>query len=303
MKTLLEKGRRDDVECAESQIDDFRLADGAVVKLSLAYTRAGPHDAPTYVVLHGYTGSHHAHDCVSSVSDVGWAGTWIGPGRCLDTRTTQVITVNLPGSAYGSSWSGNVESYASVRGMAAAIDTLAEQLGIATLDGVIGYSFGGYVAMQLKADYPNRVARVLGLSTAWKGRGNVSELEPLKALSTAACRRDYREQVLLRSGLKELITMHGPDVQRREYARLDAWAQEFDTLSLWRLRAAAIEFDLAQCPPDTQLVYASSDTLFPPPTPLPANASVIPTIFGHQSLIYDPGAWRQTIESWITSKT
>lgn len=302
MKNLSDMELWDDVDCAETQIDDFRLADGSIVKLSLAYTRSGPRNAPTYVVLHGYTGSHHALDRASRVSDAGWASAWIGPGRCLDTRTTQVITVNLPGSAYGSSWSGN-EGYASVRGMAAAVDTLAEQLGIVTLDGVIGYSFGGYVAMQLKADYPERVARVLGLSTAWKGRGEVSELQALKMLSTATCRRDYREQVLLRSGLKELITMRGSAVQQRESARLDAWAQEFNTLSLWRLRAAAIEFDLGQCPPDTHLVYASSDTLFPPPEPLPANATVIPTMLGHQSLIFDPGAWQESIESWITSKT
>lgn len=293
----------DSVECAKAYIDDFRLADGRVVKLALAYTRTGPRDAPSYVILHGYTGSHHALDPAAGVSDAGWASSWAGPGRCLDTRKVQVITVNLPGSAYGSSWDGDAQGYTSVRGMAAAIDTLAEQLGIAAVKGVIGYSFGGYVAMQLKADYPYRFGRVLALCTAWKGRGRVSELQALKALDTAASRRDYREDVLLRSGLRELIAMQGPTAQQREYARLDAWAQEFDAVSLYRLRAAAIEFDLEQCPPATQLAYASSDTLFPPPSPLPANAVVIQTPLGHQSLVYDPNAWHETIASWIESRT
>lgn len=291
------------VENARAQIDDFRLADGAIVSLALAYTRSGPRDAPCYVLLHGYTGSHHALDGTASASDAGWASHWIGPGKCLDTRTVQVITVNLPGSAYGSSWRGHAQGHASVRGMAVAIDTLAEQLGLATLAGVIGYSFGGYVAMQLKADHPDRVARVLGLCTAWKGRGQAGELPALRAMDTAAARRAYREQVLLRSGLAALIAQQGPAARQRESARLDAWAQEFDAQALCRLRAAAIEFDLGQCPPDTQLAYASSDTLFPSPSPLPANASVVSTPLGHQSLIYDPGAWRPTIESWIRSKT
>lgn len=299
--TMSETCQPDGVECAHAYIDDFRLADGRVVKLTLAYTRTGPGDAPTYVILHGYTGSHHALDPAAGVSDAGWACSWAGPGRCLDTRKVQVITVNLPGSAYGSSWDG--EGYASVRGMAAAIGTLAEQLGIAVVNGVIGYSFGGYVAMQLKADYPCRFGRVLALCTAWKGRGRASELQALKALDTAASRRAYREDVLLRSGLRELIALQGPPAQQREYVRLDAWAQEFDAVSLYRLRAAAIEFDLEQCPPATHLAYASSDTLFPPPTPLPANASVIQTPLGHQSLVYDPSAWHETIASWIKSGT
>lgn len=301
MSTVSALHQGDLVDCAIARIDNFRLADGSVVDLDLAYTRCGPRDAPTYVILHGYAGSHHALDPQANASDAGWASFWAGPGKILDTRTVQVITVNLPGSAYGSSWRGADDSYASVRGMAAAVDALAKQCVPGVLAGVIGYSFGGYVAMQLKADYPTRVARVLALCTAWKGRGAASELDALRALNTVAERRAYREQVLLRSGLDAYIGLNGAAAKQREYARLDAWAVEFSTQSLWRLRAAAIEFDLDRCPPDTQLVYASSDTLFPPAEPLPINATVVSTVLGHQSLIYDPAAWSSAIDSWVKS--
>lgn len=303
MKTVSALAIRGFVETDKLHIDDFRLADGSVVPLTLAYTRTGPRDAPTYLILHGYAGSHHALDSNAGTSDAGWASMWAGPGKALDTNTQQVITVNLPGSAYGSSWCGADDSYASVHGMASAVDTLAEQLGVAKFAGVIGYSFGGYVAMQLKTDYPNRVGPVLGLCTSWQGRGHADELIALKALHTPSARRAFREQVLLRSGLLAYSLQFGTAATQREFARLDTWAQEFSAQALWRLRAAAIAFRLEHCPADTQLLYASSDMLFAPPASLPANVHVVSTTLGHQSLLYDPTIWCPLIDSWLSQPT
>lgn len=279
-------------------IDDFRLADGTVVPLTLAYTRRGPRRAPTCLILHGYTGSHHALDPQTSVSDAGWARAWAGPGKAVDSDACQVITVNLPGSAYGSEWPGARHTYASVSAMAWAIDSLACRLGISRIAGVIGYSFGGYVAMQLKADYPQRIGRVLALCSAWQGRGHTDELDRLRSLDTPAKREAFRKAVLLRSGLGAYAERADDSAVRREYARLKAWAGEFSAQALWRLRAAAIGFDLGQCPADTQLLYASSDTLFPEPEPLPSNASVINTDLGHQSPLYEPMLWAPYIDQW-----
>jgi pimeloyl-ACP methyl ester carboxylesterase len=281
------------------QIDDFRLADDTVVPLTLAYTRSGPSHGPTYVLLHGYAGSHHALNRDGPASDAGWASTWAGPGQTLDTNHLQVITVNLPGSAYGSHWPGAEQSHASVANMAWAVDALLRRLEIASIDGVIGYSFGGYVAMQLKTDFPERVRRVLAICTAWQGRGHPDEVTRIRQLDSPGKRRLFREAVLMLSGLQVYADQMGPAVAQREYERLDAWADEFSTDALWRLRAAAIDFRLEQCPPDTQLLYASSDALFPPPRPLPLNACVITTPLGHQALLYEPHAWQPYIDKWL----
>jgi homoserine acetyltransferase len=181
-------------------IGGFRLADGTPVNLRLAYTRCGPEDAPAYLILHGYAGSHHALAPHPDAIDGGWAAAWAGPGRALDTDSVQVLTVNLPGSAYGSCWEGAPHTHASVEGMAQAIAALLDGLDLPQLAGAIGYSFGGYVAQQLKASHPERVRRVLGLCTAPRGRGNPDELAFLRGLTDAAARADFRRSVLLRAG-------------------------------------------------------------------------------------------------------
>ena len=290
------------VQYLQTTLDDFRLADGEVVRLKLAFTQTGPRHAPAYLLLHGYAGSHYALEAHPDAADSGWASAWVGPGKLLDTRHVQVITVNLPGSSYGSQWShasGAVDGHASVSGMARAVDALLEQLDIDCLQGVIGYSFGGYVALQLKADHPQRVQHVLALCTALKGRGKEDELPALRALSTPQLRADFRVQVLNRSGLQEWAMQQGPAALQAEIDRVQQWSTEFSAESLARLRAAAIGFDVGACPPQVRMLYASSDMLFPPPTPLPRHAKVVPTPFGHQSLVYDPEAWLVPIGEWL----
>ncbi len=283
---------------AQAVLPDFRLADGEVVRLQLAYTQSGPRHAPAYVLLHGYAGSHFAVAEYAKAADSGWASAWVGSGKALDTRHVQIITVNLPGSSYGSQWSGAVNGYASVSGMAHAVIALLEQLGIDELEGVIGYSFGGYVALQLKADHPLRVKRVLGLCTAIKGRGDASELPALRALAQPAQRQAFRTRVLERSGLLEWVRDRGEAAQRSEHQRVQQWAHEFSAESLWRLRAAAVAFDVGDCPPDSILLHASSDRLFPPPDQPQPNTHVVHTPYGHQALLYEPQAWIEPIRSW-----
>jgi pimeloyl-ACP methyl ester carboxylesterase len=286
-------------ESGVTRIENFRLANGSLVPLDIAFTRTGPRQGPAYLIVHGYTGSHHALDPEAHTSDAGWAHEWAGPGKALDTHQVQVITVNLPGSAYGSTWFGAEESYATVKGMAYAIDSLVRQLEIPLLVGVIGYSFGGYVAMQLKTDFPDRVRHVLGVCTAWQGRGHPDELNRLKNLRTSDERRELRRQVLQRSGLEAFALQHDEAATHREEARLHQWANEFTTQALWRLRAAAIDFQLPHCPPNTRLLYASSDALFAPPEPLPPQGHVVQTALGHQSLLYDPACWLPYIKAWL----
>lgn len=283
---------------AHTRLEGFRLADGQAVSLALAYTRCGPRAAPAYLLLHGYAGSHFALAAHPGAADAGWASPWAGDDKALDTTQVQVVTVNLPGSSYGSRWHGAEHGHASVRGMAAAIAALLEQLGIGALAGAIGYSFGGYVALQLKADHPHRVKRVLGLCTAPRGRGSAGELPALRALVQPSQRAAFRLGVLERSGLKEWAQDQGAAARQAEYGRVQQWAREFSADSLWRLRAAAIGFDVGACPAGTTLLHASSDTLFPP-QPHGKHMHVVHTPYGHQALLYQPGPWIAPIRSWL----
>lgn len=279
-------------------IPGFELADGTAVPLRLAYTSQGPADGRTFLLLHGYTGSHFALDAAQPASDAGWAAAWAGDGKALDTRRDRVVTVNLPGSSYGSQWQGGEASYASVEAMARAIDTLLAQLGVAHLSGVIGYSFGGYVALQLKSDYPQRIGHVLALCTAAQGRGGAADVEAMRQLDSADKRYAFRVATLMKAGLAEWAHDHGDAALQAQLAAVRRWAEEYSSASLWRLRAAAVMFAVNGCPPDTTMLYASSDTLFPPPADTPADC-LVETRYGHQALVLDPAPWIAPIARWV----
>ena len=284
---------------------DLRLADGHVVRARLAYTSQGPEDAPAYLLLHGYTGSHFALDPNGPAADAGWAAAWAGPGKALDTRRHRVLTMNLPGSAYGSGWDGadSADSaHASVAAMADAACGLLDALGIARLDGAIGYSFGGYVALQLRAARPSRVRRALALCSARQGRGSLDGLDALRRLDDPYKRYAFRVDTLMRNGLAPWAHDQGPQALARELGRVRQWAQEFTPAALWRLRAAAATFSLPAWPSDAALLQAASDALFPPTADRPAQAGTVSTPYGHQALLLDPGPWVGPIAAWIDGR-
>lgn len=277
---------------------DFRLADGAAVPLRLAYTCQGPAGGRTFLLLHGYTGSHFALEATPRAADAGWAAAWAGSGKALDTRRDRVITVNLPGSSYGSAWQGGEDGHATVEAMAGAIDALLAQFGVTHLSGVIGYSFGGYVALQLKSDYPQRVGPVLALCTATQGRGSAADVDAMRQLDSPGKRYDFRVATLMKAGLAEWAQDHGEVALQAQLAAVRRWAEEYSAASLWRLRAAAVTFAVPGRPPDTTMLYASSDTLFPPPAETPADC-LIETRYGHQALVLDPAPWIAPIARWV----
>lgn len=281
---------------------DLRLADGPVVRTRLAYASQGPEDAPAYLLLHGYTGSHFALDAHGPAADAGWAAAWAGPGKALDTRRCRVLTMNLPGSAYGSDWPGADGAHASVAGMADAACGLLDALGVERLDGVIGYSFGGYVALQLRATRPSRVRRALALCSARQGRGSLDELDALRRLDDPDKRYAFRVETLMRAGLAEWARDQGPQALARELGRVRQWAHEFTSTALWRLRAAAATFSLPAWPTDTTVLQAASDTLFPLTADRPTQALSVPTPYGHQALLLDPDPWIGPIGAWIDGR-
>jgi pimeloyl-ACP methyl ester carboxylesterase len=280
----------------------LRLADGSLVRARLAYASEGPADAPTYLLLHGYSGSHYALDTAGPASDAGWAAAWAGPGRVLDTRHMRVLCLNLPGSAYGSSWCGAEAAYASVANMADAVCALLDALGIAQLEGVIGYSFGGYVALQLRADAPQRVRRALALCSARRGRGSHDELPALRGLLEPEQRRAFRVATLMKAGLSEWARDRGAQALQQQLDAVRQWSHEFNASALWRLRAAALGFGLAAWPSESALLQASSDSLFPLGTDRPDQAHTVHTPYGHQALLLDPGPWCAPIGQWLAGR-
>ncbi len=286
------------------------LAGGRRVALRLAMTAEGPADGPAWLLLHGISGSHYAlAGHAGLASDGGWAASWAGPGRLLDTRTQRVLTVNAPGSCYGSDWTADRTSDAAeldhvpIQASAGAIVAALAQLGVRRLAGVIGYSYGGYLAGRLLQDYPDVVPRALLICSGLTGRGGLAGLQSRRDLDDAEGRFQWRMAGLREHGLADWLADRDPAAAAAEQQRVRRWAGEFDRRAILHLRAAAEGHRLPALPPGGQLLLASSDRMFAPPDPLPAQARVVQTPYGHQSPLLDPSAWHDGIAAWLRTAT
>ena len=148
----------------------FELESGDVLpELTIAYRHdgPGPSDAPQVLVVHALTGSADA------------AGDWwnplIGPGRALDTDRFGVLCANLLGGCYGTTGPtsrdprtglayGAAFPAVSTRDQARAQWRLIDALGIASLALVAGGSLGGMVVLEIGAERPGSIQRLMPIA-------------------------------------------------------------------------------------------------------------------------------------------
>ena len=159
----------------ETRIESMALdGGGRIAPARVAWRRYGPEPAQARAVvllLHGISGSQQALAPVSGEvhPDAGWASGWLGPGAALDTRHTCVLAPNALGSCFGSS-APDAELPASFPDFTIT-DSVRLQglwlraLGVARLDAVVGYSYGGYQAFQWALDPPVPLGRALALAS------------------------------------------------------------------------------------------------------------------------------------------
>jgi homoserine O-acetyltransferase/O-succinyltransferase len=128
------------------------------------------------LVCHALNASHHAagtHDG----RNPGWWDNLIGPGKPLDTHRLYVVSVNNPGSCFGSTGPMNADPatgrpygatfpVVTVEDWVDAQARLLDALGIERLAAVIGGSLGGMQALCWSTRYPNRLGHCIAIATA-----------------------------------------------------------------------------------------------------------------------------------------
>ena len=128
------------------------------------------------LIIHALTGDSHA--AAHSSDDVpGWWEPMVGPGKAIDTDRYFVVCPNNLGSCYGSTGPSTInpetgEAYRlsfpmlTVRDLVAIQARLVEQLGITTLQAVIGGSLGGMQVLEWAAMYPELVRKAIPVATS-----------------------------------------------------------------------------------------------------------------------------------------
>jgi homoserine O-acetyltransferase len=131
------------------------------------------------LVCHALNASHHAAGShAGQENSLGWWDNLIGPGKPLDTEAFFVISINNPGSCFGSTgpMSPNPDAEGRPYGADFPVVTvedwvdaqarLVEGLGITQLAAVIGGSLGGMQALAWTLRFPARVRHCIAIATA-----------------------------------------------------------------------------------------------------------------------------------------
>lgn len=269
---------------------------GELPQLEVAYETWGelaPDAGNALLICHGYTSNPHV---------AGWWPGLLGPGKAIDTDRWFIVCTNMIGSAYGSSGPPTIDLRSgrpygpdfpdiTLADMASAQERLLAHLGIERLAAVIGYSFGGQLALQWAASRPERVGAAVVVAS---GLRSSSGPEAVTALTErfAACagwndghyldggehERSVRESLRLlridtlrRYGVERhaLVHLGGTAPAAAHLEQLASqWACEFDANSLIALRKANIRFDatpvLGAIRAPLLYVLSRTDVLYPP---------------------------------------
>lgn len=123
----------------------------------------------------GLSASSHAHSTADNPKP-GWWEKIIGPGKYLDTNEYHIICTNVLGGCFGSTGPSSVDPadgkvYATrfpiltMEDMVRAQFRLLDNLGIQRLHASVGASMGGMQSVAAAVLYPQRVGRVVSISS------------------------------------------------------------------------------------------------------------------------------------------
>ncbi|GFN92855.1 homoserine o-acetyltransferase [Plakobranchus ocellatus] len=163
--------------CSEEPFHLY-LNNGVLPQLEVAYETWGTLNSDksnAVVILAGLSASSHARSSVNNLRP-GWWEQFVGPGCAVDTSKFFVICPNNFGGCYGSSGPSSINSITGkpygttfpiicVEDMTRAIFLLLDHLGIDKLYGTVGSSLGGMLSLQSAASFPDRVGRLISISS------------------------------------------------------------------------------------------------------------------------------------------
>jgi homoserine O-acetyltransferase len=290
------------VETKKFNTKNFKLQSGAVLpEMTIAYETYGKlaADGRNAVLLtHGYTSSHHmAGRTTANGAEGSWDGL-VGPGKAIDTDRLYVVSSNMLGSSYGSTYPASKNPATgkpygpdfpdiTLVDIVGAQKALLDSLGVKHLVAVAGPSFGGYQTFQWGVTYPDMMDGLVPVVTAPKGSGGEAAVKSL--VDTLAKDphwnggwyydnggivnglTDMRVATLKRYGIDDQLAAQFSDKAAREAEirrRAETWSKVFDGNSLVTLRKASVRYDaekdLAKIKAKVLYVLSRTDKVFPP---------------------------------------
>ncbi len=294
------------VETKKFTTTNFKLQGGKVLpEMTIAYETYGklaPDGRNAVLLTHGFTSSHHmAGRTTANGAEGSWDGL-VGPGKAIDTDRLYVVSSNMLGSSYGSTYPASKNPATgkpygpdfpdiTLVDIVGAQKALLDGLGVRHLVAVAGPSFGGYQTFQWGVTYPDMMDGLVPVVTAPKGQGwNTGGEAAVKSLVDTLAKdphwnggwyydnggivnalTDMRVATLKRYGIDDQLAAQFPDKAAREAEirkRAETWSKVFDGNSLVTLRKASVRYDaekdLAMIKAKVLYVLSRTDKVFPP---------------------------------------
>ena len=173
------EARRGTIECTLA----LRHAGERAVRLR--YECVGAPGLPVVLVAGGISADRHVVASAAFPAR-GWWQDQAGEGRTLDPRKRRLLAIDWLGA------DGALDAPIDPADQADAIAAVLDALGIATLDGFAGCSYGAMVGLQFAARHPARVARVVAVSGTHRAHPHSSAFRALqrRALALGALQCD-----------------------------------------------------------------------------------------------------------------
>lgn len=150
----------------------------------IGYELQGPADAPVLFVAGGISANRHLAGS-ALWPEPGWAQGLVGAQRTLDPGRWRLLSMDYLGA------DGQLDLPIDTADQAQAIAQLLPQLGIAQLAGFVGYSYGALVGLQLAAQHPSLLQRLVVVSGAHRPHPYASAWRALQRRAVALGQLQY----------------------------------------------------------------------------------------------------------------
>ena len=291
---------------------------GSLVSPQIGYELTGPEGAPVLVAMGGISATRHV--CASTgYPESGWWEDFAGPGKALDTRRFRLLGMDfLGGNDQTQGPRLQDESFPSVdpEDQARLLAVLLDVLEIPRLLVFFGASYGGMVALQFAALFPERLEKLVIVGATHRPPAIATALRCVQREAIRRCQRlgDAAEGLRIARAIGMVTYRSGQEFEQRFsaephlrdgqlgfevqdylFSRGDDFASRFSPEAVLCLSES---IDLQQMEPEritvpTELLCASTDFVAPPELMLelsrrinaPCRYTQYESIYGHDSFL------------------
>jgi len=291
---------------------------GGLPSPQVAYELIGPEGAPVLMALGGISATRHLTS-TAEVPEAGWWEEFAGPDRPLDTSRFRVLCMDFLGGndqTQGPRLQEGVFPRGSPGDQARLVARLMDELGIPGLHVFFGASYGGMVALQFAALFPERVERLVIVGATHRPPAIATALRCVQREAIRRCQKlgDAAEGLRIARAIGMVTYRSAPEFEQRFepapqfregyatfpvqdylFSRGDVFAERFLPEAVLCLSES---IDLQQLEPEritvpTELFCAGSDFVAPPDLMLelsrrmaaPCRYTQYESLYGHDSFL------------------